>query len=92
MSELTQDDFVSMNDIDWDLFWEEKVEPMLSPMSYKPWAVTDQYGRLVVRFETKEEALSSTISRNRRAKQFGINMRYRIAQRRYYLRGVTDAD
>ena len=83
VSELTQDDLVAMNDIDWDRFWEEEVEPILSPMSYKPWAVTDQYGRSVVRFESKEEALSSTISRNRRAKQFGINMRYRIAQRRY---------
>lgn len=52
----------------------------LPPMERKCWKVMDIWGRLIKRYATRKAAVKSAINRNRRAKRWGLYMRYIIGR------------
>lgn len=79
LPELTEEEKAAMDSLgDWDQLFAEKIEPFLPAEQKKPWAVTDRYGCVILRFHNEHEAVASAIERNERAKSMGLKMRYRI--------------
>ena len=79
LPELTAEESAALSEFDInDLI--EKVTLQLPPEERKQWTVTDRWGNVIMRYKTEGEARASAVDRNRRAKQMGLWMSYRVAK------------
>jgi len=79
LPELTAAEKVVVDSIDFEKVWAE-CEAQLPIDERLCWKVTDRWGNTIKRYKTKAESLASAIERNKRAKEMGLYMRYRIGR------------
>lgn len=73
--ELTEEEKEVLDSIDIDKVLA-KTFSMLPPEKLKPWVVTDNYGNVIQRYETQQEAMDVCVDKNLRAIKMEIQHRY----------------
>jgi hypothetical protein len=80
LPQLTPEEKAALDSFDYTEYFHEKIEPLLPPEKHRPWRVTDRWGRVLKRHATREEAMDDARARNKRAREWGIDMRYRVGR------------
>ena len=58
----------------------DKIIAQCGPDERRCWKVTDKWGNTIKRYKTEHEALESAAERNKRARDMGLWMSYRVAK------------